>query len=92
MINPASAQPSSESLTWRDMLRWSGIIGPIAAFAFWGGAQLTGISAAQAQMQRDITDIKVSVATHSKIDGHPQLERRVLVLETRGHTPGKVNR
>lgn len=85
---PSSIIPTNiagEAVTWKDILRWAGIIGPIAAFAFWGGVQLNEISNAQRIMQRDITEIKASVKAHATTEGHPKLERRVLLLEHKAH-------
>jgi hypothetical protein len=75
-----------EALTWKDLLRWGGVIIPIAVFAFWAGVQLTGISSAQALMQRDVNSVRSEVkAISTKIDEvaarTEKLDRRLWMLE-----------
>ena len=84
MGSPTIVDPSAvsgEAITWRDILRWSSIIVPIAVFTFWAGVRLNGIQTAIAQVQSDVNVIKAEVKAHATIPGHPQLERRVWVNE-----------
>tara|TARA_R110000796_G_scaffold27577_12_gene75965 strand:+ start:2163 stop:2405 length:243 start_codon:yes stop_codon:yes gene_type:complete len=71
----------AEAITWRDALRWTGIIVPLVGIAFWVGVQLTSIQTAIATVQADVTEIKVAVRAHGNLPAHPLAAHRIRVLE-----------
>jgi len=68
-----------EALTWRDLLRWGGIIGPVVALAFWLGAQLTSIQADVQSVRADVSTMRASVS--AAVVRLEQQDRRLWVLE-----------
>jgi hypothetical protein len=70
-----------EALTWRDLLRWGGIIGPVVALAFWLGAQLTAIQSDVQSVRAEVGTMRASVS--AAVVRLEQQDRRLWVLEQR---------
>lgn len=66
---------------WSDISRLAAVVSFLliagAPFAFWLGVQLTAIETAVAQVQADVSEIKVSVRAHAALPAHPIAAERI---------------